>query len=77
MNKFIILNVVWVFVAVGAFYVGRNDESKASEAETSDSEGANFSSRNRSSQVRSSSTEDGKEGASSTANGLSQCYSLR
>jgi len=76
MNKFIILNVVWVFVAVGAFYVGKNDESKGSEAETSDAEGTNFSNRNRSSQVRSSSTEDGKEGASSTANGLSQGVTL-
>ena len=42
MNKVIILNLVWVFVAVGAFYVGKNDESKGSKAETSDSEGANF-----------------------------------
>ena len=54
MNKFIILNLVWVFVAVGAFYVGKNNESKGSEAEISDSEGVNFSNRNRSSQVRSS-----------------------
>ncbi len=78
MNKIIILNVVWVFVAVGAFYLGRNDEPNGSEAKTSDGGGKNRSSQNRSSQVRSSSSEGGKEGGSQSAktNGLSQGVTL-
>ena len=78
MNKFIILNVVWVFIAVGAFYVGQDNKSKGSESETSDGGGKNRSSQNRSSQVRSSSTEGGKEGSSTnaSASGLSQGVTL-
>ena len=78
MNKFIILNVVWVFVAVGAFYLGKNDKPNGSEAEISDGGGKNRSSQNRSSQVRTSSSEGGKEGGSQNAktNGLSQGVTL-
>ena len=78
MNKIIILNVVWVFVAVGAFYLGRNDEPNGSEAKISDGGGKNRSSQNRSSQVRSSSSEGGKKGGSQSAktNGLSQGVTL-